>query len=95
MKVWLLPEVTVTVPDGLIEPLEPAEAVIVRFETLPTVTVALETGDVPPAPVQVMPYVVVVVRLPVDTLPDVAPPVANPVPVHEVALVEDHERMED
>lgn len=27
---------------------------------------------------------------PVETEPDVAPPVEKPVPVHDVALVEDH-----
>lgn len=27
--------------------------------------------------------------------PEIAPPVANPVPAHEVALVDDHDRVDD
>ena len=56
-------------------------------------TVALEAGEVPPAPVQVREYVVVTVGLAV-TDPEV-PDAVKPVPVQEVALEEDHVRVED
>lgn len=36
----------------------------------------------------------VVVSEPVEIEPDVAPPVEKPVPVHDVALVEDQERFD-
>jgi hypothetical protein len=59
-----------------------------------TDTVTDETGDVPPAPVQLIPYAVVAVG---ETLcvPEVAFAPANvpPVAVHAVALVELHERV--
>ena len=40
LKLWLAPELTLTPPTGVIEPPEPAEAVMVKVEML-TVKVAL------------------------------------------------------
>ena len=65
------------------------------LETAPEVTVtgALADGDVPPAPVQVTEYVVFVVG---ETLVDpLVPEAVKPTPVHDVALVLDHVRVED
>ena len=58
-----------------------------------TVTVA-ERESLPPAPVQVTEYVVEDDGE-TETLPDVAPPVENPVPVQEVALADDHVSVEE
>ncbi len=60
-----------------------------------TFTLALTTVDVPPEPVHDMEYVVLVVGLTV-CVPEVAlVPVQPPDAVHDVALVEDHERVAD
>jgi len=60
-----------------------------------TVTVA-EAFCVPPAPVQDRLNVLVLVSAPVDALPDVAlAPDQAPEPVHDVAFVEDHVRVDD
>lgn len=58
-----------------------------------TVTVALAEPE-PPVPVQVTLYAVVAPGV-TTTEPDVAFPVAKPVPVQEVAFVEDHVSVED
>lgn len=58
-----------------------------------TVTVALFVA-VPPAPVQETEYEVVDPGA-TETLPEIAPPVLKPVPVQEVALVDDHVRSEE
>ncbi len=57
-----------------------------------TVTVALAAGDVPPAPVQVIVYVVLVVGE-TATEPEVAVPAVKLL-VHDVAFVEDQVRVE-
>ena len=61
--------------------------------TVETVTVALDAGEVPPAPVQGSEYVGVAVGETV-TDPEV-PEAVNPEPVQLVALVEDQVRVED
>ena len=53
----------------------------------------LDGCDVPPAPEQTMEYVVLVVGY-TETDPEV-PEAVRPVPVHEVALVEDHVNVTD
>jgi hypothetical protein len=58
-----------------------------------TVTVADAAGEVPPGPAQVIEYVVVEVGVTL-AVPLVPEPV-NPVGVHDVALVELHESVED
>jgi hypothetical protein len=62
---------------------------LIAFAAAPTVTVALATDDVPPAPVQDSVYVVVLVgdtaRVPLVALVPVQPPAA----VHDVALLDD------
>lgn len=61
-----------------------------------TVTVTVEGCDVPPAPVQVTEYDVVTVgETDTPTAFEVDPPVEKPVPVHDVALVEDQVSVTD
>lgn len=67
---------------------------IVRVEA--AFTVAVTGAEVPPTPVHVTLYVCVPsVSAPVETVPKVAPPVLNPVPVHSVAFVELQESVEE
>ena len=63
-------------------------------EAVVTLTVTLSGADVPPVPLQVTEYVFDAVMAPVETLPEVAPPVLKPVPVHDVALVDHQVKVE-
>ena len=70
------------------------EAVSVPVGICRTVTVA-EADAVPPAPVQVIVYVVVEDSLPVEKVPEVSKIDLEPVLVQDLALLDDQERVED
>lgn len=93
---WLYPAVAASFAQ--ISPKRPSD--IVSQKTLVTVPLLHQESPVHPLPTvppaaaeQVMEYVEVVV-VEMTTEPDVAPPVANPLPAQSTAFVEDHESVE-
>jgi hypothetical protein len=87
-------ESVATPPEGT---LDDVVSVAVGADEAPTVTVVLSVTVLPSVPIHEIENVVFVVRIPDVSLPDVAPPVENPVPpvaVHDVVFVEVHERVD-